>query len=159
MWFAASILLLCLRLAAARPAKNGGLGKNGENGRNRRPLIEARLAQRLVEPALERRLLEARAEAREIEIGVLALALLQRVRSLGVASELGIGAGEREIERRVGGKADARRLEQLHRIAEAPAQQIGDAEIERSLGSQIAVQPHRQLAGGDRARDVAGPQQ
>src|SRR5947208_16566147 len=98
------------------PPRPSTTGKPSRPPRVSRRLIEPRLAQGLVEPALHRRIAEAGAEAGEIEIGVLALALLQRVRRLGVAAELGIGTRQRNIERWIGRIATTRRLAQRHRI-------------------------------------------
>src|SRR6185503_5429378 len=93
--------------AAAQP-ENGESDKNGENGRKRpicprRRLLEAGLAHGLVESALERGILEARTEAGEVEVRVLGLGALERVGGFGIAAELGVGPGQREIERRIGG--------------------------------------------------------
>src|SRR5690242_5229769 len=134
-----------MKARSVAPLENGESDKNGENGRKR--LVEAGLFHGLVELALERGILEARAEAGEVEVRVLGLRTVQRVGRLGVAAELGVGAGQREIERRIAGIADTRILEQLHRVGEALLQEIGDAEVERVLGADSRIEPHRQLAG------------
>src|SRR5262249_56732193 len=103
------------------------------------------LAQAVLDAALQSGVLEARAEACQIEMRVLAAALVGSLQRIGRLAQFGIGCGQWEVEQRMGRVARPCRLEQSHGIGVATAEEIGDAKIERSLGSDVDVEAHGEL--------------